>query len=150
MKELLNHKEKIIAVSKTSTSNDIFHANVPDMAIFDRLTQGEGHSKPYYKKVDSEVKRDFPIGNTFFRDLWFTIFFVRLEKNCNILKIELPYYAVEEDIQNIIGILKSNSTDGYPYLLKKAHKDVVIRHKDMESLSNIIEFLEKSGREMLE
>ena len=150
MNELLNHKEKIIAVSKTSTSNDIFHTNVPDMAIFDRFTQGEGYSKPYYKKVDSEVKRDFPIRNTFFRNLWFTIFFVRLEKNSNIIKIELPYYAIEDDVKKIIGIMKSNSTDGYPYLLKKAHNDVVIRHKDMQSLSNIIEFLEKSGREMLD
>lgn len=150
MKELLNNKEKIIAISKTSTSNDIFHANVPDMAIFDRFTADEGFSKPYYKKVNTEVKRDFPISDSYFKELWFTIFFVRLEKNKNIIKIELPYHALEEDIKKIIGILKSNATEGYPFLLKRAHNDVVIRHKDIESLSQIIEFLDKSGREMLD
>lgn len=149
MRKLLNNKEKIIAISKTSTSNDIFHANVPDMAIFDKFTNEEGFSKPYYKKVNTEVKRDFPISNNYFRDLWFTIFFVRLEKNKNIIKVELPYHAVENDIRKIISILKSNATDGYPFLLKKAHNDVVIKHKDINSLSQIIEFLDKSGREML-
>lgn len=147
---LLSNKEKIIAISKTSTSNDLFQANVPDMAILDKFTRNEGYSKPYYKKVDSQVKRDFPIRNHFFRELWFTIFFARLEDNMNIIKIELPYYAKEDEIKEILSILKSNSTDGYPYLLKKAHHDVIIRHKDIESLSQIIEFIDKSGREMLD
>lgn len=150
LKYLLNNKEKIIAVSKTSTSNDIFHGNVPDIAIFDRFTKDEGYSKPYYKKVTNEVKHDFPIENDFFKNLWFTIFFVRLEKNKNVIKIELPYYAKDDEIENIISILKSNATDGYPFLLKKAHYDVVIKNKDITSLSQIIEFLDKSGREMLD
>lgn len=150
MKLLLNKKEKIIAISKTSTSNDIFHANVPDIAIFDKLTRNEGYSKPYYKKVTNEVKRDFPIYNNFFRDLWFTVFFARLENNKNIIKIELPYYANIDEIKKIISIIKSNSTEGYPHLLKKAHHDVVIKRSDIESLSQIIELIDKSGREMLD
>ena len=150
MKQLLYNKEKIIAISKTSTSNDIFHANVPDMAIFDRFTTDEGYSIPYYKKVTNEVKRDFPIANEHFRKMWFTIFFVRLEKNRNIIKVELPYHALEEDVRKIIGIIKSNATDGYPYLLKRAHNDVVIRNNDIDNLSQIIEFTERSGREMLD
>ena len=48
-----------------------------------------------------------------------------------------------------LKILKANSTEGYPFLLKKAHKDVVISNQDMNSLSKIIGFLDKSGREML-
>ena len=150
LKYLLNNKEKIIAVSKTSTSNDIFHGNVPDIAIFDRFTKEEGYSKPYYKKVTNEVKHDFPIEDNFFKNLWFTIFFVRLENNKNVIKIELPYYAKDDEIENIISILKSNATDGYPFLLKKAHNDVVIKNKDITSLSQIIEFIDKSGREMLD
>ena len=150
LKYLLNNKEKIIAVSKTSTSNDIFHGNVPDIAIFDRFTKDEGYSKPYYKKVTNEVKHDFPIEDNFFKNLWFTIFFVRLENNKNVIKIELPYYAKDDEIENIISILKSNATDGYPFLLKKAHHDVVIKNKDITNLSQIIELLDKSGREMLD
>lgn len=150
MKMLLTSREKIIAVSKTSTSNDIFHANVPDMAIFDKMTRNEGYSKPYRKKVNSEVKRDFPLFNNHFRSMWFTIVFARLEKNRNIIKIELPYHATDDEVKDILRIIKSNSTEGYPFLLKRAHNDVVIRHKDIESLSQIIEFLDRSGREMLD
>ncbi|WP_297981882.1 DNA double-strand break repair nuclease NurA [uncultured Methanobrevibacter sp.] len=149
LKHLLKYKRKIVAISKTSSSNGLFHANIPDMAILDRFTSKEGFSKPYYRKVSSKVKRDFPIGNEFFRELTFTIFFARLKDNKNIIKIELPYYAKEEDIKRVLSDIKRDSTDGYPFLLKKAHHDVVITNQDMVSLSNIIGFLDKSGREML-
>lgn len=149
LKHLLKNKRKIVAISKTSSSNGLFHANIPDMAILDRFTSKEGFSKPYYRKVSSKVKRDFPIGNDFFRELTFTIFFARLKDNKNIIKIELPYYAKEEDIKKVLSDIKRDSTDGYPFLLKKAHHDVVITNQDMVSLSNIIGFLDKSGREML-
>lgn len=150
LKNLLNNKEKIIAISKTSTSNDIFHGNVPDIAIFDSFSKKEGYSEPYYKKVTNEVKHDFPIEDRFFKELWFTIFFARLEDNKNVIKIELPYYAKEDEIKNILSIIKSNSTEGYPFLLKKAHNEVIIKNKDITSLSQIIEFIDKSGREMLD
>jgi len=65
------------------------------------------------------------------------------------LKFELPYEASEEEIIDILRIIKRNSVEGYPLLLKKAHNDVVIRKVDLERLSNIIGFIEKSGREML-
>ena len=150
LKYLLNNKEKIIAISKTSSSNETFHANIPDMAILDRFTRKQGFSEPYYKKVTFSTKHDFPIENEFFRNLWFTIFFARLDDNKNIIKIELPFYAKEDEIREILSALKSNATEGYPFLLKKAHKDVVISNQDMASLSKVIGFLEKSGREMLD
>ena len=150
LKYLLNNKEKIIAISKTSSSNETFHANIPDMAILDRFTRKQGFSEPYYKKVTFSTKHDFPIENEFFRNLWFTIFFARLDDNKNIIKIELPFYAKEDEIREILRAIKSNATEGYPFLLKKAHKDVVISNQDMASLSKVIGFLEKSGREMLD
>ena len=150
LKYLLENRKKIIAISKTSSSNEIFHANIPDMAILDGMTRKQGFSEPYHRKVTYRTKHDFPIENEFFRELWFTIFFARLDDNKNIIKIELPYYLDDkEKIREILRVLKSNSTEGYPYLLKKAHKDVVISNKDMDKLSKVIGFLEKSGREML-
>ena len=120
------------------------------MAILDGMTRKQGFSKPYHRKVTYKTKHDFPIENEFFRELWFTIFFARLDDSKNIIKIELPYYVKdEEEIKEILSVLKSNSTEGYPFLLKKAHKDVVISNQDMNSLSKIIGFLDKSGREML-
>ena len=150
LKYLLENRKKIVSVSKTSSSNETFHANIPDMAILDRFTKKQGFSKPYWRKVSNKVKHDFPIENEFFREIWFTIFFARLDDYKNIIKIELPYYTEDEDeIREILSDLKSNATEGYPYLLKKAHNDVVISNQDMYNLSNVIGFIDKSGREML-
>ena len=66
-----------------------------------------------------------------------------------IIKIELPYEADEDEIRKILSDLKRDSVEGYPYLLKKAHNEVVIKNKDIDGLSKIIGFYEKSGREML-
>lgn len=150
---LLKYKDKIIAISKTSIANDYFKSNIPDMAIFNKYIDNQvtGYSYPpkYSPDKDNQLKREFPVENEFFKSLIFTIFYVRLEKNKNILKIELPYKANEERIKEIIGIISKDCTDGYPYLLKKAHHDVVIKKNDIEQLSNIIGIYEKSGREML-
>lgn len=146
--KLLMRKEKVVAISKTSTNNDYFDCEIPDMAIFDKFKK-EGYSEPKYLNVSKRVKREFPVCNEFFRSLTFTIFYARLEDHKNILKFELPYKATEDEIKNILSVIKGNSVEGYPYLLKKAHNDVVIRKTDIERLSKIIGFLEKSGREML-
>lgn len=146
--KLMEKKTKIVAISKTSTSKEYFDSEIPDMAIFDMHSKKEGYSKPRYSSV-SKVKRDFPVKNKFFKGLTFTIFYARLEDYKNIMKFELPYKATEEDIKQILRIIKQNSAEGYPLLLKKAHNDVVIRKMDLERLSKIIGFMEKSGREML-
>ncbi|MDR2967285.1 MAG: DNA double-strand break repair nuclease NurA [Methanobacteriaceae archaeon] len=148
---LLKYKDKIIAVSKTSTATDYFDTNIPDIAIFTKYSQNTGYSfEPrYVSGKRDQFKREFPIENDFFKSLIFTIFYVRLEKNKNILKIELPYKADENKIKEIISIISRNSAEGYPYLLKKAHHDVIISEKNIEQLINIIGIYEKSGREML-
>jgi NurA-like 5'-3' nuclease len=147
--KLLCHKRKLVGISKTSTRNDYFKHDLPDMSIFQWMDKGTGYSQPRCIDLSKEVKRDFPILNDFFRDLKFTIFYARLEPFKNILKFELPYKANEDEVIDILETIKNNSTVGYPYLLKKAHNDVVIRNKDLNNLSKIIGFLEKSGREML-
>ncbi|HEX7468708.1 MAG TPA: DNA double-strand break repair nuclease NurA, partial [Methanobacterium sp.] len=151
IKELLKNNKSVVAISKTSTSNEYFDSEIPDMAIFDRYSRKEGYSDPKYIKVSNPyVKReDFPVKNEFFRGLTFTIFYARLENHKNILKFELPYEANKEQIKHILSLIKSNSAEGYPLLLKKAHNDVVIRKIDLDRLSKIIGFMEKSGREML-
>lgn len=146
--ELMEQNQKIVAISKTSTSTEYFDSKIPDMAIFDMHSKKQGYSRPRYSNV-SEVKRDFPVRNGFLKGLIFTIFYARLEDHKNILKFELPYHATEEDIKELLKSIKKISAEGYPLLLKKAHNDVVIRKNDLKNLSKIIGFLEKSGREML-
>ena len=151
IKKLLENERSVIGISKTSTSREYFDYKIPDMAIFDRYSREEGFTKPRHLRIfeDDFKREDFPVGHDFFKALTFTIFYVRLENHKNILKFELPYKAEEKDIKTILGIIKNNSAEGYPLLLKKAHNDVVIKRKDLENLSKIIGFMEKSGREML-
>lgn len=146
--ELLKNHKSLVGISKTSTSTEYFKSEIPDMAVFDRFSRSTGYTLPKYVNI-SEMKREFPVKNGFFKGLTFTIFYARLQDHKNILKFELPYKATEEDIKNILNVIKSNSAEGYPLLLKKAHNDVTIRKVDLERLSKIIGFMEKSGREML-
>lgn len=146
---LLKNGRKIVGISKTSTSNDYFGLDIPDMALFDRNHQKQGYSRPRTQKVSKTVKHDFPVENDFFRSLTFTTFYARLEDNKNLLKFELPYEAEEEEIIELLNIIKGNCTEGYPYLLKKAHNDVVIKKLDMNQLLRMMGFIEKDGREML-
>jgi len=153
LSNLLKYKKKIIAISKTSTSVDYFKSKISDIAIFDKHSPNSGFSypakiKPIYGEME-KLKREFPVEDSFFKSLKFTVFYVRLEKNRNILKIELPYKGNEEDIRKIIGVIKKNSLEGYPYLLKKAHQEVIIKKRDIEQLFKIFGFYEKTGREML-
>ncbi len=54
-----------------------------------------------------------------------------------------------QKLRKLPAKLKKFSTNGYPYLLKKAHNDVVISDKNIKELINIAKVREKSGREML-
>lgn len=149
LKEILKNSRKMIAISKSSSNNDIFHSNMPDIAIFDKYTQKEGISKVIRKKVSKDINTTFPVFDEFFKDLKFTIFYLRLADYKNVLKVELPYEASMAEIEEIATKLKKFSTNGYPYLLKKAHNDVVISDKNIKELINIAKVREKSGREML-
>jgi NurA-like 5'-3' nuclease len=150
IKKLLENERSVMGISKTSTNREYFDYKIPDMAIFDRYSREEGFSKPKPMKISK--REEFPVANDFFKGLTFTIFYVRLENHKNILKFELPYKVGENEldqIKKLLGIIKNHSAEGYPLLLKKAHNDVVIKRKDLENLSKIIGFMEKSGREML-
>lgn len=149
LKEILKNPKKMIAISKSSSNNDIFHTNIPDIAIFDKYTDKQGISKVVRKKVSEDINTTFPVYDEFFKDLKFTIFYLRLADYKNMLKVELPYDASMVEIEEIASKLKKFSTNGYPYLLKKAHNDVVISNNNIKELINITRVREKSGREML-
>lgn len=150
LKEILTHKDKVIGISKTSTNKDYFSQKIPDMLVFDMQQENPGYSKPYSPKVsEKQFKHEYLIENDYFRNQKFSIFYVRMEKNRNMLKFEVPYTIDNDGIENILDTLKPITIEGYPYPLKKAHNDVVIKKADMEQLIKIIGITEKSGREML-
>ena len=149
LKDILNNSKNIIAISKNSDNNDIFKSRIPDIAIFDNYTKKEGISNLIYKDVSKSIKQSFPVEDDFFNQLTFTIFYLRLADNKNVLKVELPYKASFKEVVKLVGKIKKFSTGGYPFLLKKTHKDVVISNKNMDELLKIMHIREKSGREML-
>lgn len=149
LSDILRNSKNIIAISKNSDNNDIFHSRVPDIAIFDNYTKNEGISNLIYKDVSDAIKGSFPVEDEFFNKLTFTIFYLRLADNKNVLKVELPYRASLEEVIEVVKKIKKISTGGYPFLLKQTHKDVVISDRNINELSNIINLHDKSGREML-
>ncbi|WP_424355396.1 DNA double-strand break repair nuclease NurA [Methanobacterium sp. MBAC-LM] len=146
--ELLKNNRNIVAISKTSLSHEIFDLNVPDMAVFDKYCVNQGYSEPLHFKI-SKSKRSLPIYNKFFRNLDFTVFYVRLEDYKHVLKFEIPYKASKKDVNKLLEMIKSISTDGYPYLLKKAHHSVVIKDRDMDRISKMLGLHGKDPRGML-
>lgn len=150
LREVLKDNKKLISISKTSSSNDLFHSNAPDIAILDQFSEKQGISEIIHKKVETSTAIPFPVYNDFFNGLWFTIFYVRLKENKNVLKVELPYYLKdEEEIREIIEIIKRDAAEGYPYLLNKAHNDVVITNKHVDELLKISRIYETTNREQL-
>ena len=145
---ILQEKKKIISISKTSSDNDLFKWNIPDIAILDKFTdKKQGISKIEYRRVYKNAA--FPYFNDFFKQLQFTIFYVRLQDNKNVLKVELPYKASISEVIRIVEKINVLSVQGYPYLLSKAHNDVVITDRNIKELLKIAKVYETTNREML-
>lgn len=146
---LKQHGNSLIGVSKTSQRTDFFNAGVPDLAIFERSTRGAGWSNPVRLPLQREAKRGFPILDEFYRGLEFMTCYARLEEGANMLRLEFPCAVGEREIVRTISLLRETSAGGYPYLLRRAHRDVVIGHQDMERMAHLFGLFGRTGREML-
>ena len=91
----------------------------------------------------------FPFYNDFFKKITFTIFYVRLQDNKNVLKVELPYKASNKEVFEILRKINVLSVQGYPYLLNKAHNDVVITDRNIKELLKIAKIYETTNREVM-
>ncbi len=147
LKEILENKKKIISISKTSSDNELFHWNIPDIAFLDKFTEKQGMSVIKYRQVHQ--KAAFPYFNDFFKKLTFTVFYLRLQDNKNVVKVELPYKASKEEVFKIIKKINNLSVQGYPYLLNKAHNDVVITDRNIKELLKIAKIYETTNREVM-
>ena len=148
LKELLTYRKKIISISKSSVNNTLFKLNFPDIAFLDKITQKQGislidNNEEVYKQAT------FPCYNDFFKSLKFTVFYVRLENNKNVFKVELPYSCPNNEVFRLIEKIKKFSVQGYPYLLNMAHNDVIIKDKNISELLKIAKIYETTNREML-
>jgi NurA-like 5'-3' nuclease len=138
---------KIVCVSKTSTWSE-FNQGMSDLAVYEELTNKSGYSKPVYRPLGSYYGR-FPINEELFESLVFTTFYARLEDNKNTFMFEVPMEIDEEEVYDILNKIKPICVEGYPYLLKKAHRKVVITRKDIHRIFTSLGIHAKTGREML-
>lgn len=142
---LENHGNKIIAISKESTSHNIFEDRLPDIAIFNLVSKKEGRSDAYKVAIDVETKTSFPILEKFFRDISFNLIYARFQDNKPILRIE----TMNPETEEILALIKNECVEGYPFILKKAHLDVLIKNQDIENIYNSLSVFRKERREML-
>jgi len=141
---LLEHGN-IASISKTSNSHNIFRGVLPDIAILELTSRQEGQTRVFPVKLDSELKRGFPVLDGFFKNLEFNLVYVRLEDGGPILRVETPSHEVEE----LLGAVKHGCVEGYPFILKKAHQDVVIKDRDIEAIWNSLGEFREPRRRML-
>lgn len=155
---LEKYSEKIICISKTSQSKSLFNENIPDSAVLEYAINKSGYTKLHEPKETILIRHlgpkkltfDYPIMDSALKKQKYVIFFTKLSDKGNVLKVELPRDNItEEQIKEILNDLSSASIDGYPYILKKAHEEVVIRNKNMKNIINNLEINEKTGRDML-
>jgi|TARA_B100000959_G_C14934323_1_gene605057 NurA-like 5'-3' nuclease len=144
-KILARGHKKLIGISKTSMRSDL-NEGIPDMAIYEEITKDSGYSKP---TSNSLIWKKFPIYQDFFRSFVFTTCCTRLENNKGVLMAEFPREIPDNEVEDILSAIKSTSVMGYPYLLRKAHRDVVITNREMQKFAISLGIVEKTGREVL-
>lgn len=155
---LENFKEKLVCVSKTSGTNSLYKNNIPDAAVIEYTINESGYTNPdtsehnsLLRKINGEIKKiNYPLYNDELKSYNYTLFFTKLTKEGNVLKIELPQPNLDrKKIEGILEDLYSASINGYPYILKKAHDEVVIKEKNMKHIIEYMDIFEKTGRDML-
>ncbi len=140
--------DKVIGVSKTASTSS-FEEGMPDIAVFDEISAEPGFG--FANEKEKILQKRFPIYEEFFNSVvpFFKYFYARLEKNKGVLMMEVPRDIKEKEIIDLLCKIRSISVDGYPYLLRKAHKDVVITNRDIEKFARSLGINELTGREAL-
>ena len=130
-KELMS-KQGILYISKKSYSNLTLRGALGDMFYYNRVSSDAGFSAPVLDR--SGV----------------TVSYARLVKDSPCIKLEIPGIADADEVKRLMGILKVDSVDGYPYVLRLAHEKGKISHEEMRSLANLLGLeVELGGRQVL-
>lgn len=138
--------DKLVGVSKTSARAEL-NEGIPDIAVYEEITSDTGHSKPASDLFP--LWKKFPLYEEFFRSFVFTTCYVRLENKKGVLLLEFPREVSEEEVVKTMRAVSSVSVMGYPYPLRKAHREVVITNREMQKFALSLGIIEKTGREVL-
>lgn len=143
--KLINELDKrVLWISKTSRSRDIFLQQLSDLVILETFTYETGYTLPVCRRVNQDDLVSHPLINL----LGFNVCtsFIRLKNGKKILRLDIVSKdKIEEKyIQQIIDNLSPVSIKGYPYPLLKVHYDVKVNMKDRERITRMLG-LSKSG-----
>ena len=160
-----NYSEKIVCISKTSRTNKLFDEKIPDSAVLEYFTTESGYTIPAVtdnKKLVRPLSQnrftslEYPLYNDKILNYHYITLFARLENKKHVIKIEIPLKnkdnvsKILDNIVNVLDDLYSCSINGYPYILKKVHDNVVITNKFMDRMEMVYELKNKpKGREVL-
>ena len=123
--DLISEHKNIAFISKTSDSREIFErmgSKVGDIYFFNHIGRKAGYSKPYLITRYKE-----PV----------TVVYARLGDFTPLIKLELHDAVAEQEVETTLDHLAYGSVSGYPYVLKLAHKTVLVSDNDIERLASI-------------
>jgi len=155
----LDWKPLVIGLAKTSNLTKIFQKSVPDIRIFYKFADGLGYSTREYittenikwelSQIFEEEEKDIEIA---LRDVQISYFYAKYQSERAISLIEVYENPdLEINVEEILDILNYISVGGYPFVLKRADKEVRITNRDMDLIENILGLQnEVSGREGLD
>lgn len=139
-------RDKLVGISKTSSRAELGEG-MPDMAVYEEATSAAGYSQA----IRTPLNKRFPVYGEVFSSLvpMFTTCYARLEDKKGVLMVDFPRDVKEREIEKILNVIRSTSVMGYPYPLRRAHREVVITDKDIRRFSRALGITEKTGREVL-
>jgi len=151
----------LIGIAKTSNLTEIFQKSVPDIRIFYKYTDTLGYSKEKKYIELEELKWEHP--EVFeesvkeieykLREMEIFYFYAKYQspKSISLIEVYKNQKIERIDIEDILDFLNYLSVGGYPFILKKADKEVRITNRDLELIENILGLQhEISGREGLD
>jgi len=143
--KLINELDKrVLWISKTSRSRDIFLQQLSDLVILETFTYETGYTLPVCKRINQDDLVTHPLVNL--SDFNVCTSFIRLKNGKKILRLDIVSKdkIEEKHIQQIIDNLSPVSIKGYPYPLLKVHYDVKVNIKDRERITRMLG-LSRSG-----
>jgi len=147
------YRDRIVAIAKSSESTAIFRGLIPDIVKLEYSVQSSGFYWGDLEKIyrPPEVIGLPPRYAEFFCRLEFTVTYTRLEVGGPMVKVEVPGRRPREEVARLLGSIARASVQGYPYVLRRAHQDVVITHRDMDTVARVLGLdAYKTGREVVE
>lgn len=138
LSEIFKIKDSIIiGVAKTSSGTDIFDCSIPDIKIYSKHAHDLGYSESIIQDVQ-RLKSSF--GNipqdisNYLGDLSIFSVYSKYADKKVINLIEFYQHPENETvkIEDVLDMLYSLSSNGYPFLLKKVDNEVRITKEDIE------------------